>query len=326
MFMVGITAWLLSSNSRLEVVALTGLFVAGFYAVFLKRGSGQQAILGAFAILYISMPLGLLAALNIARGWRATVLLIATVVVSDSLQFYSGRLFGRHALAPAISPKKTIEGAIGGAIAGTLFMVFAGPLVFPDFPRLMLAVLGFVMVRARNPGRPVRVAAEARGEREGQLVTDSRPRWRPGSDRRAALRDAGICRRGRCRAVKRSRFSARPDRSAGARWPSSMRIPHGCRWRRLRPATMPRCSPSRSSDTAPRVAAMATAAGIDRLRSTLGSATTTVVAGPEGLLAVATHPDVDIVICASAGTAGLEAVLAAIEAGRRSRWRTRKCW
>jgi phosphatidate cytidylyltransferase len=146
MFVVGITAWLLSSNGRLEVVALTGLFVAGFYAVFMNRGSGQQAILGAFAILYISMPLGLLAALHIARGWRATVLLIATVVVSDSLQFYSGRLFGRHALAPAISPKKTIEGAIGGAIAGTLFMVLAGPLVFPDFPPLMLAVLGFVMV------------------------------------------------------------------------------------------------------------------------------------------------------------------------------------
>ena len=38
--------------------------------------------------------------------------------------------------------------------------------------------------------------------------------------------------------------------------------------------------------------------------------------GAEGLIAVATHPSVDIVICASAGTAGLEAVLAAIEAGK----------
>ena len=55
-------------------------------------------------------------------------------------------MFGRHPLAPAISPKKTIEGAIGGAIAGTLFMAFAGRIVFPEQPRLMLAVLGFVMV------------------------------------------------------------------------------------------------------------------------------------------------------------------------------------
>ena len=38
--------------------------------------------------------------------------------------------------------------------------------------------------------------------------------------------------------------------------------------------------------------------------------------GSEGLVAVATHPDVDIVLCASSGTAALEAVLAAIEAGK----------
>jgi 1-deoxy-D-xylulose-5-phosphate reductoisomerase len=66
----------------------------------------------------------------------------------------------------------------------------------------------------------------------------------------------------------------------------------------------------------PGVAAIATAAGLDRLRAALGSSTTAVASGPEGLVEVATHPDVDIVICASAGTAGLEAVLAAIEAGK----------
>ena len=66
----------------------------------------------------------------------------------------------------------------------------------------------------------------------------------------------------------------------------------------------------------PGVAAIATAAGLDRLRAALGSSTTAVASGPEGLVKVATHPDVDIVICASAGTAGLEAVLAAIEAGK----------
>ncbi|HVG71454.1 MAG TPA: 1-deoxy-D-xylulose-5-phosphate reductoisomerase [Vicinamibacterales bacterium] len=66
----------------------------------------------------------------------------------------------------------------------------------------------------------------------------------------------------------------------------------------------------------PGIAAIATAAGLDRLRAALGSSTTAVASGPEGLVEVATHPDVDIVICASAGTAGLEAVLAAIEAGK----------
>ncbi|HEX6209398.1 MAG TPA: 1-deoxy-D-xylulose-5-phosphate reductoisomerase, partial [Methylomirabilota bacterium] len=43
---------------------------------------------------------------------------------------------------------------------------------------------------------------------------------------------------------------------------------------------------------------------------------TTLVGGARGLLEVATHPDVDLVLCASSGTAALEAVLAAIEAGK----------
>ena len=38
--------------------------------------------------------------------------------------------------------------------------------------------------------------------------------------------------------------------------------------------------------------------------------------GREGLIAAATHPDVDLVLCASSGTAGLEAALAAIDAGK----------
>jgi phosphatidate cytidylyltransferase len=144
--LAGFTAWQLSSGRGLGVVALTAMFIAGIAAVFMRRNSSQQAILGAFAILYIGMPLGLLAMLNVVHGWRATLLLIATIVVSDSLQYYSGRAFGRHALAPAISPKKTIEGAVGGAVAGTVFMVLAGQLVFPASSWLWLAMLGLVMV------------------------------------------------------------------------------------------------------------------------------------------------------------------------------------
>jgi 1-deoxy-D-xylulose-5-phosphate reductoisomerase len=65
----------------------------------------------------------------------------------------------------------------------------------------------------------------------------------------------------------------------------------------------------------PDVVAMATGDAVDRLRAS-GTRLPLVGAGTSGLIAVATHPDADIVICASSGTAGLEAVLAAIEAGK----------
>jgi 1-deoxy-D-xylulose-5-phosphate reductoisomerase len=67
----------------------------------------------------------------------------------------------------------------------------------------------------------------------------------------------------------------------------------------------------------PRVAAMASGDAIDRLRRSGAVGETTLAdAGRDGLVAVASHPDVDIVLCASSGTDGLEAVLAAIEHGK----------
>jgi 1-deoxy-D-xylulose-5-phosphate reductoisomerase len=63
----------------------------------------------------------------------------------------------------------------------------------------------------------------------------------------------------------------------------------------------------------PAVVAMASGAAIDRLRASLTAGVAIAGSGREGLVAVATAPDVDIVLCASSGTDGLEAVLAAIE-------------
>ena len=58
---------------------------------------------------------------------------------------------------------------------------------------------------------------------------------------------------------------------------------------------------------------MASGAALDRLRGTGSGGATIAGSGRDGLVAVASAPDVDIVLCASAGTEGLEAVLAAIE-------------
>ena len=61
---------------------------------------------------------------------------------------------------------------------------------------------------------------------------------------------------------------------------------------------------------------MGSAAKLDELKAQGAALPEHVGAGSDGLIAVATHPDVDLVLCASSGTAALEAVLAAIEAGK----------
>jgi phosphatidate cytidylyltransferase len=67
-------------------------------------------------------------------------------VISDSAQYYTGRAFGRRPLAPAISPKKTVEGAIGGVVFGTVFMVVALGYAFPLTPIVVRMLLGMMVV------------------------------------------------------------------------------------------------------------------------------------------------------------------------------------
>jgi 1-deoxy-D-xylulose-5-phosphate reductoisomerase len=66
----------------------------------------------------------------------------------------------------------------------------------------------------------------------------------------------------------------------------------------------------------PQAVAMADHDGAARLREGCPGQTPSILVGEQGLTDVATHPDVDIVICASSGTAALGAVLAAIDAGK----------
>ena len=86
----------------------------------------QTAAIAAFAPIYIGLPLGLLAATRWMLGREAALLLILTVAISDTFQYYSGRTLGRHLLAPVISPKKTIEGAVGGFIGAALSLAVIG--------------------------------------------------------------------------------------------------------------------------------------------------------------------------------------------------------
>jgi 1-deoxy-D-xylulose-5-phosphate reductoisomerase len=72
-------------------------------------------------------------------------------------------------------------------------------------------------------------------------------------------------------------------------------------------------------EAAPDTIAMASAAALQELRTALhprAGPPVKTVGGAEGLIAVATHPDADVVLFASSGTAALDAVLAAIDAGK----------
>lgn len=65
---------------------------------------------------------------DLDEGQRWLLVMLATVFATDTGAYAIGRLFGRHKMAPKVSPKKTWEGAAGGYIFGAAAAV-AAPLL-----------------------------------------------------------------------------------------------------------------------------------------------------------------------------------------------------
>ncbi len=105
----------------------------------------QTAAISAFAPLYIGVPMGLLSATRWTLGREAALLLIVTVAISDTFQYYFGRTFGRHLLAPVVSPKKTVEGAIGGYIGAAVSLAVIGHWWLPQMGLPARIILGLAV-------------------------------------------------------------------------------------------------------------------------------------------------------------------------------------
>jgi phosphatidate cytidylyltransferase len=133
----------------LDAVLMAGFVVLS--AIALTTWRGEREALGrvaaaTFPMLYLGLPIGAMIALRAWRGPEALFLLLLTIMVSDTAQYYSGRTFGRRLLAPAISPKKTVEGAVGGFVCGALVLAIAGAWWLPTLAIGFRALLGTAIV------------------------------------------------------------------------------------------------------------------------------------------------------------------------------------
>jgi phosphatidate cytidylyltransferase len=104
--------------------------------VFLRQTEGVFAgwawTMG--GIINVGWLLGLLVTLRIKAGRDWVFLALFATFVSDTAAYFIGKAFGRHKLAPQISPGKTWEGAIAGVIGGIIISVLFTldtPLQFP---------------------------------------------------------------------------------------------------------------------------------------------------------------------------------------------------
>ena len=134
----------------LDVVLMTALVTLGAMSLLEWQG-GRDAVASAaasiFPAIYLGLPIGAMIAIRESRGPNALFLLMLTVFASDTAQYYTGRAFGRRPLAPLVSPKKTIEGALGGFVIGALVLVVVGRWWLPPgVPIWLRAILGVAVV------------------------------------------------------------------------------------------------------------------------------------------------------------------------------------
>src|SRR5690606_30211518 len=168
-----------------------------------------------------------------------------------------------------------------------------------------------------NRRGPVRVARQTERGREGQFGADSGTRGRARPDRQPSLCGARVLRLPQVLRVIRLAILG----STGSIGRSALSVVETHR-DRLHVAVLAAGENSallaeQVRAVRPEAVALASDAACDDLRSRLEGVDVEVLpSGPEGLLAAATWPDVDVVLCASSGTAGLEAALLALGQGR----------
>lgn len=137
--------------------ALFGVVLLTQAIALLSRGQpGPALVHGAtaaiFAPVYLGLPLGALVGIHQQAGREGVIACIATVAASDTFQFYAGRAFGRRPLAPTISPKKTLEGAVGGLVLAPLTLLAITSVWLPALPPLTVWIAGLAVVLAGITG------------------------------------------------------------------------------------------------------------------------------------------------------------------------------
>jgi phosphatidate cytidylyltransferase len=146
----------------LDQLSTEGLFALMLIIVFfttltleVMRGNPDQGLVNAavnlFGTVYIGFMFAYILLLRfIPDGFFYLLFTVGVTWLNDSVAYFVGVNFGKHKLAPQISPRKSIEGSIGGIAGGLLAAVILG--IYFQKPVPPLLVVAFLVVIAGQFG------------------------------------------------------------------------------------------------------------------------------------------------------------------------------
>ncbi|TFV47169.1 phosphatidate cytidylyltransferase [Blastococcus sp. TF02A-35] len=128
---MGALAWTRGPTGLMTGFFLTALAVVAWRLADGPAGYRRDAAAGVLTALYVPLLAGFAVLLLVPEDGAARVLVfIATVVCSDVGGYAAGVLFGKHPMAPSISPKKSWEGFAGSVLACVLLGTLVLTLTF----------------------------------------------------------------------------------------------------------------------------------------------------------------------------------------------------
>jgi phosphatidate cytidylyltransferase len=81
----------------------------------------------------------------LADGREWVIFTLFTIFAADTSAFFIGRAWGRHSMAPTISPSKTWEGAIGGLVGAVAVSLILAVILSLPIPYWQVAILGVLI-------------------------------------------------------------------------------------------------------------------------------------------------------------------------------------
>jgi phosphatidate cytidylyltransferase len=130
------------------MIYIMGVSVFSKGAVSFKTIS--QVLLSITYVIVSFTSLSMIRYIDKEVGLYKLILVFIVSWVCDSMAYVVGSLFGKHKLIPEISPKKTVEGAIGGVVSATVAYLLFGLILDLAIPNIevnyiILALFGLVL-------------------------------------------------------------------------------------------------------------------------------------------------------------------------------------
>ena len=123
---------MLSPDHRYSILVLVAAFLAqmSVYVFTFPKYKAENVMWSFFGIIYVTV---MLAYIYETRTLDNGVYLVWLIFVSswgnDTFAYFTGVLIGKHKMAPVLSPKKSVEGAIGGIAGATILGIIYGSIV-----------------------------------------------------------------------------------------------------------------------------------------------------------------------------------------------------